>query len=310
MIYIIFQEYFLNKDIQKYSILKENKNIKFINIFWKKNINNYFFKIIRKIIEPFGLNKYFLNYDELKKKKITKYDKVIYFDFYKKNTLSILRKYTYMSEEIFWLWNKTEERKINYLKSFSKNIWTFDEGDGKKYNLKYTNQFYWREAKNEDMLKEEKRLFFIGEDKGRIDRIDEIAKKVNLPIKILIKKEKFKFYKKDFQKYLLKKNLDYPKVLDEIKSSSVILEICKKGQEGITLRALEALFFNKKLITNNLNIKNYDFYNENNIFIIENNKNINKKDIDEFLIKDKVTIKKDILNKYTIENWIDEITKK
>ena len=60
MIYIIFQEYFLNKDIQKYSILKENKNIKFINIFWKKNINNYFFKIIRKIIEPFGLNKYFL----------------------------------------------------------------------------------------------------------------------------------------------------------------------------------------------------------------------------------------------------------
>ena len=177
MIYIIFQEYFLNKDIQKYSILKENKNIKFINIFWKKNINNYFFKIIRKIIEPFGLNKYFLNYDELKKKKITKYDKVIYFDFYKKNTLSILRKYTYMSEEIFWLWNKTEERKINYLKSFSKNIWTFDEGDGKKYNLKYTNQFYWREAKNEDMLKEEKRLFFIGEDKGRIDRIDEIAKK-------------------------------------------------------------------------------------------------------------------------------------
>ena len=45
------------------------------------------------------------------------------------------------------------------------------------------------------------------------------------------------------------------------------MEVTQEGQVGSTLRALEALFFRKKLITTNLNIVKEDFYNRNNIFI-------------------------------------------
>ena len=52
-----------------------------------------------------------------------------------------------------------------------------------------------------------------------------------------------------------------------IRRAKAILEVNQKGQVGCTLRALEALFFRKKLITTNLNIQKEDFYNPENIFI-------------------------------------------
>ena len=87
----------------------------------------------------------------------------------------------------------------------------------------------------------------------------------------------------------------------------------RKDQTGLTLRALEALFFRKKIITDNQDIKKYDFYNENNIYVLENRENEITKDeqkrIEKFLNKEFIEISEKIKNKYTLENWINKIAK-
>ncbi|SDE27655.1 hypothetical protein SAMN05421544_10631 [Riemerella columbipharyngis] len=54
------------------------------------------------------------------------------------------------------------------------------------------------------------------------------------------------------------------------------------------------------MITNNLSIRNYDFYNPNNIFIIENKK---LEGLEDFLMK-KYEVNQEIKEKYSFSNWI------
>lgn len=76
--------------------------------------------------------------------------------------------------------------------------------------------------------------------------------------------------------------------------------IVKMGQEGYTLRTIESLFLSKKLITNNKNIIKEDFYNPNNIFILDNNYN----NIKKFLERPYKSISNEIKEKYLTRSWV------
>ena len=87
-----------------------------------------------------------------------------------------------------------------------------------------------------------------------------------------------------------------------INESKAILDIVQENQTGITIRPLEALFFHKKLITNNKNIVSYKFYCQNNIFII------GKDDINtlkEFMELPWLEIDKEVSDFYTFPKWIE-----
>lgn len=62
--------------------------------------------------------------------------------------------------------------------------------------------------------------------------------------------------------------MKYSEYLEYVKKSDVILELQQEGAVGYTLRTWEAIVFEKKLITNNLFIKNAPFYNEEYIQVI------------------------------------------
>ena len=95
--------------------------------------------------------------------------------------------------------------------------------------------------------------------------------------------------------------VSYEEYLEFISDGRILLDIVAEGVTGITLRIMEGLFFNKKVITNNLTIKEYDFYNENNFFIIEND---NFEQLEEFIKRDYIPTKEEILKKYDFEEWI------
>ena len=63
--------------------------------------------------------------------------------------------------------------------------------------------------------------------------------------------------------------LPYPTVLQQMQSSKCILDMTQAGQSGITLRYYEAVVYNKKLLTNNVNIVNLPFYNPQYMKIYE-----------------------------------------
>ncbi|MFO6297076.1 hypothetical protein [Rahnella selenatireducens] len=71
----------------------------------------------------------------------------------------------------------------------------------------------------------------------------------------------------DYPSLCINEKLTYKQNIEKIKHSNIILEMNKPGQTGLTLRALEAMAFNKKLITNNASIKNHNFYHPGRIFI-------------------------------------------
>ena len=63
-------------------------------------------------------------------------------------------------------------------------------------------------------------------------------------------------------------------VTDYIGNSRVVLDLPHPMQTGLTMRTIEAIGSKKKLITTNVDIVNYDFYNPKNILLIER-ENIN-----------------------------------
>ncbi len=68
---------------------------------------------------------------------------------------------------------------------------------------------------------------------------------------------------------------------------------------------LEALFFNKKLITNNPNVVKYNFYNSNNIMIIEDK--VDNVSFNEFINSSYQEIEQSIKNEYDVEFMLDTI---
>lgn len=89
-----------------------------------------------------------------------------------------------------------------------------------------------------------------------------------------------------------------------VDDSRIILDIQHPKQTGLTMRTIEMIGMNKKLITTNNAIKNYDFYNPNNIAIIDRN-NVT---VDySFLSTPYQPIDNDVYEKYSLRSWILDV---
>lgn len=87
-------------------------------------------------------------------------------------------------------------------------------------------------------------------------------------------------------------------------SSLGVLDINHPRQTGLTMRTFEVLGAGCKLITTNAHIKEYPFYNTNNIFIIDrNNPHIEK----AFIEKPFIPYSKEINHTYSLVGWIEDI---
>ena len=84
-------------------------------------------------------------------------------------------------------------------------------------------------------------------------------------------------------------------------SSKAVLDIVQDGQVGLTIRTMETICYRKKLITNNTDVINYDFYNPDNIFVIGKD-DIN--DLNEFINRPFIDIPDEILIRYNFCDWV------
>lgn len=241
------------------------------------------------------------------KKNLNEYEQVILFDrIWGDRILDYIHKKNPNLKILMWLWNPVNEKtkKIIDNKNFVE-FWSFDDNDCKKYNLRKNVQFYFRMNSKEE-VSSNKQICFVGADKGRIEKIKNVQYQLHslgyiTDFQVLVGKRYNKFSNDSSIKYL-KSPLKYAEIINIINNSFCILDITQEGQEGLTLRALEALFFEKKLITFNSNIKNQIFYNENNIFVIKENNDV--KLLEEFLKKPYAKINDEIKQKYLFDTWL------
>ena len=100
--------------------------------------------------------------------------------------------------------------------------------------------------------------------------------------------------------------MEYDEVLDIVEQSLCIIDVPKPNQSGLTLRVLEAIFYNKKLITTNKNVVEEEFYNPQNILVWDNP---TQEELISFFTKPVIPVTSDICKKYTIEQWISNFDK-
>ena len=99
--------------------------------------------------------------------------------------------------------------------------------------------------------------------------------------------------------------IPYTEYLGIIFNCECIIDIIINEQSGLSLRVMEALFFNKKLITNNKYIADMDFYNPNNIYIF----GVDKEPISNFMNKKYQIVPDSIKNNYLLDSFVKRITK-
>lgn len=211
-----------------------------------------------------------------------------------------------------WLWNTMSH---NFLKSILllklKNyidFYTFDEEDAKKFRISYKNQVCYDIKKFiiNSNLSSFTDLYFCGVDKGRYKIIYELYNTLssqNLRCDFNVVPDKNS--KNNIIPELKSNGIGLSENVSRLNSTKCILEIMKNGQRGLTLRTLEAMILEKKLITNNKYITNCFFYSPENILIIKNKFDV--KQIADFIKTP--TYKKnepDWYEKYMPYSWIKD----
>lgn len=238
------------------------------------------------------------------KKNIKKYDKIIIFDSIvsTKIVYYINKRRSSASRLIFWHWNSLNNDILK--KVYTKTIkmcehWTFDPGDAKQYNMHLNNQFFFEQSNGLPRLKWD--VYFIGRDKGRYQHLSNLWEAFNkMGVSSYISVLRDKKSDQDGELFI-DKTKSYDDILEDIQQCKCVLELCQEGQIGLTARALEAMFFRKKLITNNLSIIEQTFYHEDNIFLLKDGW---ESKIKNFLNSPFHIIDNELLYKYSFEGWI------
>ena len=102
----------------------------------------------------------------------------------------------------------------------------------------------------------------------------------------------------------LEKPLSLETIYNKMDNSEILIDLVRENQTGLSFRFFEAMALHKKIITNNKSILEYDFYNENNILLIDDNFT---QIPSAFLIKPYESLSEEIYNKYTIDHWVKTV---
>lgn len=187
-------------------------------------------------------------------------------------------------------------------------IWTFMKEDAIKNGFKYGATFYNPQLAQNCFDKDSQTatdcdLLFVGTDKGR--------KNFLLNLKSQLEKYKivcnFKIVDNFRSLYSRKysREISYKNLCRLNKRTSAILDVVQEGQTGLTLRIMEGLLFDKKIVTTNAAIRmDKDFKDNPNIYVITKD---NIKELYTFLKKPTVVYPNDLKTKYSFTSWLKRI---
>jgi hypothetical protein len=90
----------------------------------------------------------------------------------------------------------------------------------------------------------------------------------------------------------------YNAIQDE---AEILIDICHPRQSGLTMRTIEALGSGKKLVTNNQNVRRYDFFCPENYFVVEGG---DYSGLKEFLDVPYNAPSAEMIARYHIDSWL------
>lgn len=291
-------------DVRSVTSAEERALLKLSPMVFEKKSQKYYENIINHNLEK--------DYD---------YILIVKCDMTPQNILVRLKKEYPKAKLCLYLWDSIDNipgitGKFKYFDT----LHSFDSEDCKAHpELKFRPLFYADDFCKE--LSEEKPLYdicFVGtihSDRfAVIKKIRESIEDIGLKgywFCYLQSKFIYYFYKATKREFAGAKMLDFDfekkdseEIADIVEHSKIVLDIQHPKQTGLTMRTIEMIGMSKKLITTNKSIVEYDFYNPQNISVIDRN-NIQ---VDEAFLKSTYEpLDKKIYDKYSLKNWILEV---
>lgn len=225
-----------------------------------------------------------------------------------------IKKYT--SKYIAYLYDSVERCPVEHLlDGVFDEIYSFEKEDIKTFGFKETsNYIYFDKQPISESKSFENQVLYVASFDNRLEKIVALKaafEKIKITYRFIIVGKKTTLFKfKNFASKKLKgielrrKRIEQDDLKVLYSNTEAILDIVRENQTGLSFRVFEAMAFQKKLITNNANIHNYNLYNPNNILVLK--KDVS--DINSDFFKTKYEpLSEEIYNQYTLDAWVTRV---
>lgn len=262
----------------------------FLKTFWKKNLKNlYYGKEIVKKVQAIGAHQDIIL--------------TIKGDFIDAHYLRALKNYTDLSIGFF---NDNTYRcpKIKRVYTSFDKAYSFERDDSTTFNMGFAPNWIYT-TKPEVAVPLQYDVFNISSKGKRLRTLQQIAKDLkskNIPCKFLVLDQGKPEASEGIE--FIQHKIPLEEVMEMVAASKTLLDINRFGQKGLTFRVFESLGLEKKLITTNADIVHYDFYNPNNILVIDEEQPTIPV---SFFENEYEPLPEALFYKYTMSGWIDQV---
>lgn len=233
--------------------------------------------------------------------------------------LERLRETNPKAKFILYLWDDVKRvQNFDRVKQYYDNIFTFDPQDAQHCKFGFLPLFYRDRYDHENNYNEKDYVYDIfsamncHSDREKIARdIQQKYREYRIKViltdngKSMIKRRIKGIFHGQIDKsieFRFRKNTVSQKDLYELMiKSKAILDVQFPSQRGLTMRTFDTMCVGRKLITTNNTIQYYNFYNPNNVCIIDREDPLVS---EGFMTTQYEPISNEIVDSYSIDSWI------
>ena len=206
---------------------------------------------------------------------------------------------------ILWYWNPMTGRELFSMLDERIEIWSYNERDAREHGFRSNTQFYFDCLASEAAESappapdQSPKALFVGRDKGREGALMQLKEQL-AAAGIEADYRFIRNYSAQRTSRQCEQMVPYREIIDAVKESQYIVDYYADPTAGLSLRAMEALFFGKKLITNRSLMREEDFYDSRNIYILGEE----KRSLKEYAAEPYVAPEPAIRDRYLLSNWL------
>jgi hypothetical protein len=244
-------------------------------------------------------------------------DIVLFFAIENRKDLQLIRKFVGSRRQVVWLWNPISRTRgmglsrrwyLHWLRRSGMRAYTFDPDDARDGGIGLAPQVYRQLSDFAEQAAggaaPARDVFFLGADKGRLPQLralKEALRDAGLSTHFHVIADKRGHYTAEERACLATQALPYAENLRQVARSRAVLELLQSCQSGPTIRSMEALFLNRKLITNNAALRTNALYHPSRVFILGED---DLADIRRFMDSPMAPLDPSVLEPHEIEHWI------
>lgn len=224
-----------------------------------------------------------------------------------------IKKYT--DKYIAYLYDSVSRCPVEHLlDGVFDEIFSFDKADVATYGFSEIANYIYFDTPEKAAIQKQN-FIYIGSIDNRLKFLNDFGEHLKkhqqsflfyaIGKKAFINKLKQLFLGKNKNIIFQKKRFSQQETIKMYAESETIVDLVRDNQTGLSFRIFESLGLQKKVITNNKSIQNYDFYLPNNVYLINENREFNS----NFYAAKYEMLPQNIYEKYYISEWVKTVFK-